>query len=108
MAFPYGTIRADFGAQYTIGSTKHHRLGTRLVLPDGRVFRYVENGGTLAVEGSLYQAEVPEQTGLNVQATAAVGAGTMSVTTGGDAVLLNDFAEGYVIIDLTPGEGYIY
>ena len=108
MSFPVDIQGAE-GEQWQSNSTRQHNLGTRLVLQDGRMFRYVEVGASALVVGNVIQAEAP---GANfdelVMAAAAVGATSVVVTTGATAVAIDDFKDGYVFIEDDAGEGYLY
>jgi hypothetical protein len=91
-------------------TTQSVALGTKVWSDDGRAFRYVKAGGTALVQGKLQQSG-PEDTahqGLAVAAAAAIGATTVTVTLGASAVTANEYAEGFLIITVTPGEGFQY
>lgn len=103
-------IRGDEGQQYqTYNEEKGISLGSELVLPDGRKFRFVKAGATATVAGSLYQAEVP---GANFDelavAAAAVGASTVTVTNGATAITANMFKGGFLNVEDDAGEGRAY
>jgi hypothetical protein len=108
MSFPTDIHGAE-GEQWQSSAARAHMLGTKLVLQDGREFRYVENGGTLLVAGNVIQAEAP---GANfdelVMAAAAVGATAVVVTTGSTAVSIDDFRDGAVFIEDDAGESFYY
>ena len=93
---------------YTSSSTPAHQVGARAVTGDGRVFRYTKCGGTALVPGKLYQAsaEVTANQDLAV-AAAAIGATTVT-TTSTVTVTANQYAGGYVMVTVTPGQGYQY
>jgi hypothetical protein len=86
-----------------------HRIGTRGVLEDGRVFRYARNTGAAAiVAGQLLQ--MPDQAADHIDLavnTALVGDETITVTLGtATAVTVNEFAGGYAITNSgTTGAG---
>jgi predicted RecA/RadA family phage recombinase len=85
-----------------------HRLGQRMITPDGRVFRYVRNGTTALVTGNLLQSIV-EDTGEQDLAVAAVAVGATSiVTTTTVTVTANQYAGGYVLVSVTPGIGQMF
>lgn len=90
-------------------STQMHKLGERAVTPDGRSFRYCKVGGTSLVPGKLYQApaEVTNHQDLTPVA-AAIGDTTLTVTLGNTAATANQYAEGWVMVTVTPGQGYQY
>ena len=76
---------------------------------DGRKFRYCKNNATNAmVAGYLQQAPV-EDTGdqdLAIATNAAIGSKTISLATA--TVTANQYADGYVCVTVTPGEGLYY
>ena len=90
-----------------------------MALPDGRVFRYVENGGTAIGEGLVVASEAPsgdhdEDLVITTGATGsnpAVGETTIAVTFAGstDGAVKDLYAEGYLFLnedDTTPHEMY--
>lgn len=91
-------------------TTQQHKLGERVSSSDGRAFRYCLAGGTTLVVGKLQQspAQVANHLGLAVQAAAAIGATSAAVTLGATATTLNQYAEGFLVITATPGQGYTY
>lgn len=74
----------------------------------GNAFRYgQQNATTDAAASKLYQS-LPIDTAfidMAVQAAAAVGAKTISVTLGGSSTTANQFSGGYLNISVTPGLG---
>lgn len=85
-----------------------HRVGTRAVLEDGRVFYYARSSGAAIVAGQMLQ--MPDQdTDFEDMATATdvVGSATVTPTQGGSATAVaNEFAGGYIsIISGTAGSG---
>lgn len=87
-----------------------HPLGSRLVLPDGREFRYVKNGAVAMVAGKLYQRKVPgaNYDELAVAVAAAAGDTTIEVTNGATTIAANLFDEGFINIEDDAGEGRAY
>jgi hypothetical protein len=83
-----------------------------MIFPDGRVYRYVENGGTAIGEGLLVVSEAPagnHDDDLVVSTSASVGGLTIGVTLGATAAVKNLYAEGYIRPNLaatTPHEMY--
>jgi hypothetical protein len=84
-------------------------LGAKCVSPDGRVFRYAKAGATALVPGTLLQAaaEITNHQDV-VPAAAAIGATSVTVTLGATAATANYYAGGYLIVTVTPGQGYQY
>lgn len=93
---------------FTSSSTQGTNLGSRVTTGDGRYFRYALAGGTSLVQGKLQQtaAEVTGNQNLAV-AAAAIGATTVTTTTT-VTVTANQYAGGWLIVTITPGEGYQY
>lgn len=91
---------------YTSSAQPFHGLGERMVTPDGRVFRYARAGALDLVPGSLCQmaAQIAGHQGL-VVAAASVGATSISVTLGGTAATLNQYAGGLAIVTVGAGLG---
>lgn len=91
-------------------ATQEFALGTRVETPDGRAFRYVLAGGTALVAGKLQQAPVEDTAHQNLTITAASAAGdtTINFTLGASAVTANEYANGYIMVTTTPGQGVQY
>lgn len=85
-----------------------HEIGELRVEKDGRKFRYVLAGEAL-VAGTLVQApaEVTNHQNL-VSAITALGAKSATVTLGNTAATANQYAGGYFVVTIDPGEGYAY
>ena len=94
---------------FSSGSTQNHPLGTKAETKDGRLFRYCVAGAVDTVAGSLYQGAVPLANHLaNTPPAVAIGATSFSYTPGATAGAANLYAEGYLQVDTTPGNGYTY
>lgn len=93
---------------FTTETTQSHQLGTIGVDSDGRKYRYAEVGASALVAGNLLQsaAEATDSQDLAVSA-AAIGALTVTTTTT-LTVTANEFAEGYLVVTVTPGLGHTY
>lgn len=76
---------------------------------NGNAYRRCLNGAVAMVPGKLYQApaEITNHQDLTPTAT-AVGATSLTVTLGATAVTENQYAGGYVVVTVTPGQGYRY
>lgn len=98
----------------TTTTKQNHPLGTLAISKDGRIFRYGSVGATDTVAGSIYQSAAPIANHLALTAAAAaIGAGVpnqgpLVVTPGATAGAANLYAEGTLMIDTTPGNGYTY
>jgi hypothetical protein len=94
---------------FTSSATQMHPLGTRGYTSDGRRFRYAQVGATDTVAGSLYQGAAPVTAHLaNTPPAVAIGAKSFVYTPGAAAGAANLYAEGYLQVDTTPGNGYTY
>jgi len=93
-------------------ATAVHQIGTYVETADGRGFRYAKIGATATVPGKLYVAAAWDSTnfapvgGLET-AAAAIGDTTVTITTS-TTVAANLLAGGYLVTDITPGQGYTY
>lgn len=85
------------------------RLGQITYTDDGRGFRYCLVGATALVPGKLYQAPAEITNHQNLTpAAAAIGATSLTVTLGATAATANQYAGGYAVVTVTPGQGYTY
>jgi hypothetical protein len=94
---------------WTSSATQQHPLGTRGWTQDGRAFAYVKAGGADLVAGNVVQSVAPVTTNLAQTPTAAaIGATTVIITAITTTVVANQYAEGYLMGDTTPGNGIVY
>ena len=112
MAFTYGTIWGDYGDEKLTSTTEDLGLilGTRMVLPDGRVYRYAfTNGAAPAGQGVQSSAALANHdSDLAVASNAAVGAKSVSVTLGATDATKDLYANGYLFVNDVNGEGHVY
>lgn len=93
-------------------STQLMPLGAYMETSDGRGFRYFKNGAVATVAGKVYQSSALDATnlqptgGLGVAAQ-AIGDTTVTVSTS-TTVAVNALAGGYLSVNVTPGQGYLY
>jgi len=108
MSFP-NTVYGKPGWEKTETSDQRHKLGTRMALADGRVYRYCKTGADIAT-GRLVQApatDAADDMDLAWSAGGAVGATT--VTTGTSLTITKDqYKEGWLYTNDAAGEGHIY
>jgi hypothetical protein len=84
-------------------------LGTKLVLQDGRAFRFGLNGGVAAVVGDVHQTPVVITTDVDLApAAGAVNDRFVSITHGSATTAINYLAEGTAVMSLAPGGGHTY
>lgn len=84
--------------------------GTKMILPDGREFRFGQAGGSTLGVGKL---DVAPAVGANfdnlvIPAAVAAGATDVTITNGATTIAAGDFADGYLNIEDDTGEGYLY
>ena len=117
------TIEGKNSEIHKESTDKKHKLGTRMVFPDGRVFRYMKCGavaitigriiGYAAPQGSLFRDCL--EAGEQARTTAQWDAGTHTVilaTTASASTSLHIFAdrydEGYLWVNDEVGEGQMF
>jgi len=115
MSFTYGTVWGDYGDEKATSTSEDLGLvlGTRMVLPDGRVFRYAFSDGAIgAGKGAQSSIALANQdSDLAVAAAAAVGDKSVSITFGTSPntdVTANQYANGYLYVNDEAGEGHVY
>ena len=116
----YSTLGKRMGGSagqkiYEAGTTQYYDIGSRLVSPDGRVFRYAKAGGTLVTS---YGCENALQTAVTrTYLTVAAAAGATSVTftvaatdgtcalggNGDGSITVNALVGGYITIEKVIG-----
>ena len=109
----FGAIQSGrYGFEKQTTSKKRQVYGATMALADGRIFRYVENGGTAIGEGLVVVSEAPagnHDDDLVVATSSSVGGFTIGVTLGGTEAAKDLYAEGYLRPNLaatTPHELY--
>ena len=109
----FGAIQSGrYGFEKQTHSEKRQVYGATMALPDGRIFRYVENGGSAIGEGLVVASEAPagnHDDDLVVATSSTVGGFTIGITLGGTAAAKNLYAEGFIrpnLASTTPHEMY--
>lgn len=106
---PVTAAAADLGSD---SSTQLHVLGAYIETADGRGFRYAKNGAVATIPGKVYAAAAWDSTNqapVGGLAVAAQSIGDTSVTlTGSLTLAANLLANGYMSVNITPGQGYLY
>lgn len=98
MQFP-NVVYGSEGQQYLNSSTKGMPYGQKMEIEDGRVFRYCRNDSTATVVGSIYQAVAGNAQFDDevIQANAAIGARTISLTNGTTVLVADELQDGYIL-----------
>lgn len=115
MSFP-SIIFGNEGEQFNSYTERRWPLGTMMVLPDGRNYKFGLNGAGAATAGFLFQSEVPDANfdTLAVPAatatTGTAGLRALKVTLPANAIVKDLWAEGYAVTEAAAGagEGYAY
>ena len=121
MAFPVSKQGAP-GFEKEMTSGKKHRIGTRMELPDGRVFYYGKSGaaitaGKIAMMAGIDHADHIKD--LAVAAAVAAGGNQITVTNASSAITgtgryTGDFTtggtyeDGYIFVNDAAGEGQVW
>ena len=82
MSFPT-TIGGRYGFEKITTSDQRQVLGAEMAFPDGRKYRYVENGGTAIGDGLLVASPAPSgdhDEDLTITTSPAVGDTTIGIT----------------------------
>jgi len=94
---------------YNSESSPSHQLGTIGYDSDGRKFVFCKNNATNAmVAGNLQQAPVEDTGDQDLAIAAAASAGDTKVSLAAATVTANQYADGYLVVTVTPGEGLYY
>ena len=121
MAFP-ATVQGVPGMDKASTSGKKHRLGTKMVFPDGRVFYYGKSGEAITAGklGMMKATASDHIKDLAVAAAVSTGASQITVTNGGSTAITGsgkftgnfgtdgDYVDGYVFVNDAAGEGQIW
>jgi len=100
-SFPVG-VRSN-------SSVQELNLGTKVVVGDGREFRYVKAGATALVAGKVYDSPAQSTDNANIAVVlGTAGATQITVTLGSTAATVNQYAGGQVIINDEDGQGFTY
>lgn len=117
-SYPRALINGALGEPvqgiYETSSTQEYELGTKLTYPDGRVFRYAENGAVALAKAYMTSSEALYARAVDeLQSTYGTSADVgdveidVDVTTGGswsdDA-----YAGGYMVVNKATGIGDVY
>jgi hypothetical protein len=108
-----GAAGQDTWNTNVVTTVQRHPLGTVASSKDGRVFRYGSAGAADLVVGNIVQSAVPVPLHLGlVSAVQNIGDGVtpfpIVVTPGATAGAANLYAEGTLMVDTAPGNGYSY
>ena len=104
-----GYVELVHGEAKRESSVQQHPLGTRGIDPNGNIYRYVSAGEALGAGVVVMQAAGVANHDMDlVTAAAAAEATSVTVTLGGTAATLDQYKQGYLVVNAGPGEGHIY
>jgi hypothetical protein len=106
------TQRISLSAQDArqVSTTQVHKLGTVAETADGRVFRY-SSAGAVNLAAGLFNttvAKVANHTNITVAAAYAVGVRQVTATLGATASTLDQYKDGYLVVNDSTGVGCAY
>ena len=113
-----GIYYAPYGTQYNSQAEPRgsncglYPLGQKIVLPDGREYRYALAGAGARVAGMLYQSVVPLAAAVHsetvVSTNPAVGDTTIASTLGATLAAVDIYSEGFAHFNKVDGIGTGY
>lgn len=106
--FLTGAIQVAAQTLHSSSADQYHNLGELIFSNDGRAFRYSKAGGTALVAGQLQQSQVEDTDTQNMTAVAAAVDDLSIVSTTTVTVTANEYAEGFILVTVTPGVGRLY
>lgn len=97
-----GTTQVAAHDLTTTSTVQQHALGDKVFSPDGRAFRYVQAGASALIPGQVVQspAIIANHVNLTPTALSSVGDTTITVTLGATAATANQYAGGYLVVEL--------
>ena len=123
MAFP-GIVNGHYGMEKETSTSKKRRLGTKLVLPDGRVFFYGYTGeaitaGKVAMVAATASGHIKDLVIAAAVSANASGIGAITVTNATTAISgseyyteargdVGDYEDGYIFVNDAAGEGQFW
>ena len=103
-----GPVQVAAQTLHSSSADKYHMLGETVFTNDGRAFKYCKAGGTALVAGNVYQASAEDTAVQNLTAVAAAIDDLSIVSTTTVTVTANEYAEGFIMVSVTPGVGRAY
>ena len=110
MSLTYGTTWGDLGDEKVESSTQTHPLGTKMILPDGRIYYYALNSSAaITTAGQIVDGIAAVGAHDMDLAATATSAGENTFTSGTSLTVTEDqYAGGYVYFNDGPGQGEVY
>lgn len=111
MAFPVVLQGPDIEQYNDYAATDQRwNLGQKMVMNDGRAYRFHKTGGSTLVVGDVADGPANITAHLSCAPTTAsiIGATSLVITLGATASAKNQYRGGYVVTTQTPGLGEMY
>lgn len=100
---------SSFGQDlFSTSTVQEQDLGALATDQSGRQYRYVKAGAVALIPGTLLQASAEVTANQNLAVAAAAIGDLAVVTTTTVTVTANQYAGGWVVVTVTPGQGYQY
>lgn len=106
--FLTGPVQVAAQTLHSSSADKYHNYGELIFANDGRAFRYCKAGGTALVAGQLQQSQAQDTDTQDLTAVAAAIGDTSIAASTTVTVTANEYAEGFILITVTPGVGRQY
>ena len=107
-SFLSGPIQVAAQTLHSSSADKLHGFGEIIFSNDGRAFRYCGAGATALIAGQLQQSPAQDTGTQNMTAVAAAVDDLSIVSTTTVTVTANEYAEGFILVAVTPGVGRLY
>lgn len=107
-SFLSGAVQVAAQEIHSSSTDQMHNLGEVVFANDGRVYKYCKAGGTALVAGNLQQSQAQDTDTQDMTAVAAAVGDTAIVSTTTVTVTANEYAEGFILVSVTPGVGRLY
>ena len=112
MSFTYGSIWGNYGDEKKETAAQFHPLGTRMTLPDGRIFYYAKNSSAAVTDAGFVVDGIAlvaaHDTDVPATGGDAVGSRTISLEVPTTDLTENQYADGYIVFNDGPGQGEVY
>lgn len=106
--FLSGPVQVVAQTLHSSSADQMHKLGELVFANDGRAFRYSLAGATAYVAGNTYTSQDEDTDTQNLTAVAAAIGDLTIASTSTVTVTANEYAEGFILIAVTPGIGRNY
>lgn len=106
--FLSGPVQVAAQTLHSSSADQYHNLGELVFSNDGRAYRYCKAGGTALVAGNLQQSQAEDTDTQNMTAVAAAVGDVSIASTTTVTVTANEYAEGFMLVTVTPGVGRQY